>query len=114
MQQQQASMDMDEVGVGSPVYNLGMQQDQVQQQAPIDVDDVALYPQDDMGRSITVSYITEDKEGVRKFFSKFCTKTCCECSLEVPHWGAANEYPQHIFCAKIRKKYQQHNYVIEK
>ena len=29
---------------------------------------------------------------------------CCWYSLEAPHWGASNEYPQHVFEEKIIKK----------
>ena len=33
-------------------------------------------------------------------------KICCGYSLEVPHWGASNEYPQYtFFCAGINKYY---------
>ena len=28
---------------------------------------------------------------------------CCQYSLEAPHWGAANEYPQHIFSWRNKK-----------
>ena len=28
---------------------------------------------------------------------------CCGYSLEVPHWGISNEYPQHMFHGEIRK-----------
>ena len=28
---------------------------------------------------------------------------CCGYSLEVPHWGASNEYPQHIFLWRNKK-----------
>ena len=37
------------------------------------------------------------------YFSYFSTKTCCGYSLEVPCWGAYNEYPQHIFLWKNKK-----------
>ena len=47
---QQASVDVDEGGVRSQIYHSGMHQDQTQQQAPVDLEDVALYPQDDMGK----------------------------------------------------------------
>ena len=30
------------------------------------------------------------------YFSYFLKKTCCGYSLEAPHWGASNEYPQHM------------------
>ena len=33
----------------------------------------------------------------------FLLKTYCEYSLEPPHRGGSNEYPQSLFCAEIRK-----------
>ena len=36
-------------------------------------------------------------------FSYFSTKTCCGYSLEAPHWGASNEYPQHMFLWRNKK-----------
>ena len=32
-------------------------------------------------------------------------KTCCGYSLEVPHHGTSDEYPQHIFSWRNKKKY---------
>ena len=51
---QQSSVDGDEGGVRSQIYHSGMHQDQTQQQAPVDLEDVALYPQDDMGKCTAV------------------------------------------------------------
>ena len=31
-------------------------------------------------------------------------KTCCGYSLEVPQWGTSNEYPQHMFSWRNKKK----------
>ena len=36
-------------------------------------------------------------------------KTCCGYSLEVPHWGTSNEYPQHMFSHRdTSNEYPQH------
>ena len=37
------------------------------------------------------------------YFSYFSTKTCCGYSLEAPHRGASNEYPQHTFSWRNKK-----------
>ena len=39
-----------------------------------------------------------------KYFSYFSTKTCCVYSLEVPHSGTSNKYPQHIYLRRISIK----------
>ena len=39
------------------------------------------------------------------YFSYFSTKTCCGYSLEVPRQGTPNEYPQHMFSRRNKKKY---------
>ena len=36
-------------------------------------------------------------------FFYFHEKICCGNSLEVPHWGTSNEFPQHIFYKEIRQ-----------
>ena len=40
------------------------------------------------------------------FFLFFHKKVCCGYSSEVPHQGASNEYPQHMFPWRNKKKYQ--------
>ena len=43
-------------------------------------------------------------------FSLFLEENiCCGNSLEVPHRGTSNEYPQHIFFLEIRTIYIYHN-----
>ena len=37
------------------------------------------------------------------FFLFFHKNICCGYSLEVPHWGASNEYPQHMFLWRSKK-----------
>ena len=39
----------------------------------------------------------------KKYFPYFTTNICCGYSLEVPHRGASNEYPQHIFSWRNKK-----------
>ena len=38
------------------------------------------------------------------FLSVLHKNTCCGYSLEAPHWGASNEYPQHVFLWRNKKK----------
>ena len=48
--------------------------------------------------------IATDKRGYpHNIFSYFSTKTCCGYSLEVPHRGTSNEYPQHMFLLRNKK-----------
>ena len=43
-------------------------------------------------------------------FSLFLEENiCCGYSLEVPHRGTSNEYPQHMFSSRIGKVYISHN-----
>ena len=43
-------------------------------------------------------YIAPDKRGIHIIFFLFLDEyICCGYSLEVPHRGASNEYPQHMF-----------------
>ena len=42
-----------------------------------------------------------DKSGYPHYY--FSTKTCCGYSLEAPHRGTSNEYPQHTFIWRIKK-----------
>ena len=42
--------------------------------------------------------------GIHIIFFLFLHKNiCCGCSLEVPQWGASNEYPQHMFSWRNKK-----------
>ena len=42
--------------------------------------------------------------GVRKIVFLFLYKNiCCGYSLEAPHQGASNEYPQHMFLSRNKK-----------
>ena len=51
-----------------------------------------------------ILYIAPDKRGIQWLFFWFLHKNiCCGYSLEAPLWGTSNEYPQHVFCAGIRK-----------
>ena len=48
------------------------------------------------------------------YFSYFSSKNiCCGYSLEVPHWGTSNEYPQNTFSCRNKKKYipDTHSYL---
>ena len=40
------------------------------------------------------------------FFSFLLKNICCGYSLEVPHRGTSNEYPQHVFMENWRKYHQ--------
>ena len=60
--------------------------------------------------SLFMSYIAPDQRlfffhrKVLIFFLFLHENICCGYSLEAPHWGASNEYPQHIyFLGEIRK-----------
>ena len=37
------------------------------------------------------------------FFLFLKENICCGYSLEAPHWGASNEYPQHMFSVRNKK-----------
>ena len=53
--------------------------------------------------------ISRSKHMVWRIFYLFVciyTNTCCWYSLEVPHRGASNEYPQHMFSWRNKKKCQ--------
>ena len=39
------------------------------------------------------------------FFLFLHENICCGYSLEVPHWGASNEYPQHMFLWRTWENY---------
>ena len=39
-----------------------------------------------------------------KFFLIFAQNIDCGFTLEPPHWGGSNEYPQSMFKSKIKKK----------
>ena len=42
--------------------------------------------------------------GIHIIFSLFLdVNICCGYSLEAPHWGASNEYPQHMFLLRNKK-----------
>ena len=43
------------------------------------------------------------------FFLFLAENICCGYSLEVPHWGTSNEYPQCMFSSRIKKKYLSYN-----
>ena len=48
-----------------------------------------------------------DKSGYQVIFFLFLHKNvCCGYSLEAPHQGTSNEYPQHMFSWRNKKKYQ--------
>ena len=50
------------------------------------------------------SHIGLGKSGYQvKFFSYFSMKTYVVYSLEVPHRGTSNEYPQHMFSSRNKK-----------
>ena len=43
--------------------------------------------------------------GIGQIFFLFLHENiCCGCSLEAPQWGASNEYPQHMFSCRNKKK----------
>ena len=50
-------------------------------------------------------YLALDKSGIQiHIFLFLCGNICCGSnSLEVPHWGASNEYPQHMFYRRNKK-----------
>ena len=48
--------------------------------------------------------IATDKRGIHIIFFLFLHKNiCCGYSLEAPHWGTSNEYPQHMFSWRNKK-----------
>ena len=47
--------------------------------------------------------IAPDERVSGKYFSYFSMKTCCGYSLEMPHRGTSNEYPQHMFSWRNKK-----------
>ena len=51
--------------------------------------------------------------GIRQIFFLFLHENiCCGYSLEAPQRGASNEYPQHMFSWRNKKKYQ--HFLVEK
>ena len=51
-----------------------------------------------------LSLIATDKRGYPHNFFLFLDKNiCCGYSLEVPRWGASNEYPQHMFSLRNKE-----------
>ena len=62
---------------------------------------------------INTFFVGPDKMGSQiNIFLISPLSICCEYSLEVPHRGTSNEYPQHMFSLRIKKKIQQ--FVVEK
>ena len=48
--------------------------------------------------------IATDKRGIQIIFFLFLDENiCCGYSLEAPHQGASNEYPQHMFLLRNKK-----------
>ena len=45
-------------------------------------------------------FLTQNQQHFSYFFKK---KTCCGYSLEVPHQGTYNKYPQHMFLWRKKK-----------
>ena len=62
-----------------------------------------------LDEAIIVSYhnIAPDKRGIYILFFLFRHENiCCGYSLEVPQNGTSNEYPQHMFSCRNKKKHQ--------
>ena len=78
-----------------------------------DLSDLSNFPDDKqeisvllvLGQGILIALAKQSSQIMRYIFSYFSKKTCGY-SLEAPHRGTSNEYPQHnyFFLQEIRKK----------
>ena len=57
-----------------------------------------------VGVTYSKSGVNENSVSGKYFYLIFLHKNiCCGYSLEVPHWGTSNEYPQHMFWCRNKK-----------
>ena len=58
------------------------------------------------GVTVFVASIDPDKRGIHIMFLLFLHENiCCGYSVEVPHRGTSNEYSQHMFSWRNKKKF---------